>query len=185
MIHLSRVIVFLMGLFIIVSTTVVNAAPGDFDSKKDILVDDFEDASGSDPYSGGRYWYSFGGLSVMASNNGLQVSGNLPNWSGFGIDPTPTGMNGAVINAEGSPMMCIEFTGTAHLITEVYDNKYKKNEFNFGSKESMIRISKNGNKWVAFPLPTACINYNIAKIQFKFGPQKVDLVVKKIYFTGK
>jgi len=150
--------------------TIANAKPGSYDPITDILIDDFHGATGSNPYSHGRTWYSFGGLNVEASNNALHVTGNSPKWSGVGIESNDT-----IINAQGRKSLCVEFTGTIPIV-ELYDNTNKV------SDQKLIPIKK---WWSSFAIPDTARTINLSKIQFKFGPGHINTTINKIYFTNQ
>jgi len=174
---LMRCISMLLISWIFLSiSTIVNAQPGQFNPQTDILIDNFQDAQGGDPYSGGRYWYSFGDLTIEGRDHTLLVAGiGLKNWSGFGIEPYVSGENGAIINTGGKSLLCVEFNGTTPIL-EVYDSVSKKTEHR-GTK---------AERWVTYQLPESSKNANIlSKIQFKFAPGTISSTITKIYFTDK
>lgn len=173
--HIKQFVAFFIYLLYLSSYSVVNAEPGHFDPIKDILIDDFVDAYGPDPYSGGRYWYSYGGLHIEANNNALLISGGrLQNWSGFGIEPLSNGDNGNIINAHNKSLLCVEGSGTAPML-EIYGTQYKTQQ----NPPTLLIV----NGLITYKIPERFRNTNIAKLQFKFGPSNINLVIKRIYFT--
>jgi len=174
--HMKHIFILLIWLSYLITNTVIYAEPVYFDPNKDILIDDFQDAYGPEPYSNGRYWYSFGGLYIEANNKGLLVASgsSLPNWSGFGIEPLSNGGNGIVINANGKSLLCVEGSGTAPML-EIYDTQYKTQQ----NPATLLIV----NGLITYKIPERFRNTNIAKLQFKFGPSNINLVIKRIYFT--
>jgi len=170
----SGITMLLASLLLSSNFKIGNAAPGKFDPNTDILIDNFQDAKeGGDPYSGGRYWYSFGGLSIESTNHSLQITGSdLKEWSGFGIAPEASGDNGEIINAKNKSLLCVEYSGTSPIL-EIYDLKSHKTEHR-GTKSTA---------WITFALPEVAKNNNIAKIQFKYPPRTINTTISKLYFT--
>ncbi len=140
------------------------------------LIDDFSNTKQHQSvcFSQGRTWYTFGGLSLTCGNNMIEVSGNLNTWSGFGIDPGPSGQNGAPIFLNNCNEVEFHIIGRASgMKLELYDQNYKKYEIwtNLGS----------GSNRFKFTLPDGIRGGNgISKLQFVFSPGNVSIRLTQI-----
>ncbi len=162
--------------------TNTNAAPGHFNPNTDILIDDFQNTKADNKlFSGGRYWYSYGGLKIEVDNHILYVKGkNLSGSVGFGIDPTSKGINGPIINAKEKSLLCIEFNDNQSTtpMLELYDEKYSKTD-------RVATIDERNNKrWITFNIPENLRKNNLSKIQFKSSNDIINVAITKIYFSN-
>ena len=126
-------------------------------------------------FSSGRTWYTFGGLNLQCNHNKLLINGNSNSWSGFGIDPGPSGQNGAPIFLNNSTKIGLKISGAATgMKLELYDHSYKKYEL-------WINLSSNQQP-LELDIPNGIQGSNsISKIQFVFSPGNANIQLSGIY----